>query len=156
VNHIVAIADESDLQPFQLSFMLQQGETVGQHLTRMKEIRERVDHRDCRVKSHLLQGLLSKGPDDDEIHPAAETARAIRRALPNSQLDFPGTEKHCVAPELDHAGLKTNQCSQARLLKYQSECLPGQQSMGDSPLLLAFQLSSKGEDLINLFPAEIA
>ena len=47
MNHVIAVADESDLQTFELALMLDQGLAIGEHLARMVAIGERVDHRHC-------------------------------------------------------------------------------------------------------------
>ena len=110
MDHIVSVPDKSDLQPLQLSLVFQERKTVGQHLTGMEEVREAVDQGDRCVTGHLLKGLLGKSTYDDEIHPATETAGAIRRALSHPKIDLSRPEKNRMTPELGHPGLKGSSC----------------------------------------------
>ncbi len=70
MNHVIAVADESDLQTFELALMLDQGLAIGEHLARMVAIGERVDHRHRGIFGHLFDDLVAKGAHRDQIEPA--------------------------------------------------------------------------------------
>src|SRR5215475_806148 len=100
MRHVVAVADKSDLQTIQTSFMFYERQTVRQHLTGMKQIGQPVDDRNRRVRGHFLQSRLGKSSDRDEIHPTAKAAGAIRGSFPGSQSDFRKAQKNGAAAYL--------------------------------------------------------
>ena len=87
----------------------------------MEEVRKTVDHGNRSVTGHLLQGLLGRRSNNEEIHPPTQVACAVRRGLSHPQTNILGAKKYSLAPKLEHSGLKGNPCPQARLLKDQGK-----------------------------------
>src|SRR4029077_4000870 len=154
MRHIVAVADESDLQTIQTSLMLDQCQTVRQHLAGMKQISETVDDRDRRVKGHFLESRLGESPHGNEIDPAAETAGAVRGRLPCSQPHFRKAQKNRAAAELGHPGFKSDARAQARLLENHRHTVMEQKRVRDSLLLFPLEIRSQLEEPLHLLAAK--
>ena len=77
VANVVAVADVGELEPAQCAEFFFEREEVRQRLAGVEFVRERVDHRDVRVRGHFLEDPLVVNTSDDALHPAIEVARDI-------------------------------------------------------------------------------
>ena len=60
VGHVVAVADVDEAHARELAETLSDGEQVGEALTRVMVVGERVDDRDCATLGHLLDHRLRR------------------------------------------------------------------------------------------------
>ena len=123
MRHVIAVADEGQLQSVQAAEMLLHREHVGQRLAGMIKIAQRVDHRHARPARQFIDGGLRENARDDALGPAIQIAGDIfhRLAFP----DGAGGD-HGIAAELLDGELEGHAGAQRRLFEQQSKVAAGQ------------------------------
>ena len=77
VADIVAVADIGEFESAECAEAFFESEEIGERLTGMKFIRERVDDRDAGIGGHFFEDSLFVNARDDAVNPAVEVARDI-------------------------------------------------------------------------------
>ena len=90
IGYVVAVADEHDACRWRKAVMGHQRIGIGQHLTRMDEVRECVDHRNRGAFRKLRACLVANGACDDEVtilrEDTANVVDRFARSHPDSLL----------------------------------------------------------------------
>ena len=116
---VVAVADERDRTAAYRSPTLLKRQEVGDRLTRMLLVGQRVDDVQASGgRRELLERLLREGPDDDRVDPAFEVAGDIRHRFARPEGDV-GLQRHHVAAELVDRDFERRAGAKRRLLEEQ-------------------------------------
>ncbi len=118
MDHIIAVADKGDLQAVKLAFVLHQRLAVGQHLTGMIKIGQRIDHRNRGISGHLFECSLGKRAHGNQVYPAGQAARAIRRRFPRPEPNLRAAHEKNTTAQLIHADFKSRAGAQTGLFKH--------------------------------------
>ena len=122
MGHVVgAVPDVGQGQPGQPASLLPDGHQVGQHLTGMELIGQRVDHRHARVRGHLRDPGLLEGPPDDRRALPAEHPRGVGDRLPLADPGQPAIDDHREPAQLGHSGAERGLGAQRRLVEQQGD-----------------------------------
>src|SRR5215510_12890431 len=97
MSDIVSIAHEGQRQPPQISEIFLQREHVGERLTRVVEVAQRIDHRNRGALRKLLDRALVEGTGDNGVHPAIHVPGYILQRLTRADAAF---AEHRVATRL--------------------------------------------------------
>ena len=151
MRHIVAVADVCHLEPGKiLSLVLTDCEQIGQCLTWVQEVAERIDDGDIRIARQLLNAIMSVGADHDAVEIAREHARRILDRLAAPKLQVAAAEKECLPAELVHTDLKGHARPRRGLLKDHAERLPRKQGVRNAHLLFRLQISGKRQNFLHI------
>lgn len=85
-GHVVPVPDIRNFLALQLAPYVRQGENVGQCLTRMLPITQRIHYRDRRESRQLLEVHMPEHARDNTVHPQRKVPRQIRNGLALAQL----------------------------------------------------------------------
>ena len=133
MGHVVAVADPGEARAARLERAgaepLPDGEQIGEHLTRVRQIGEAVDHRHRREARQLLGDVVPEGADDDGVAVAAEHARGVAQRLAAADLRALRGEIDGVAAELVHADLEADARARRGLLEDHPERLADERLM---------------------------
>src|SRR5580765_432163 len=83
--NVVSIADVGELETAEGAEFFFESKKIGERLTRMKFIGERVDHRNAGVGGHFPEDFLLVDASDDSVNPAIEIARDIGDGLARAE-----------------------------------------------------------------------
>ena len=75
--NVVAVADIGEFESAECAEFFFEGEEIGERLTGMKFVRERVDDRNAGIGGHFFEDSLLVHAGDDAMNPAVEVARDI-------------------------------------------------------------------------------
>ena len=103
VRHVIAIADERQLDAVETSKAFLQREHIGQNLARMIAVTERIDHRHVRPLGQFLNGRLREHARHDALRPALQIAGDVldRLALANGAGVIDGIAAQLLDGELE-------------------------------------------------------
>ena len=148
---VVAVADEGEHGPPQVSEPLVEGEQVRQGLAGVLADGQPVDHRDRGPGGQLRHDLVGTGPGHDAVDEALEVARHVADGLPPAEDDALG-EVDRMAAELGHPGLERDPCPEARLLEQHRERAPLQRRVRVPALgqVLRLEIRGAGEQPLDL------
>ena len=118
MRHVVAVADERQLQAVQTAEALLQRQHVRQRLAGMIQIAQRVDHRHARPVRQLFDGGLRKHARHDALRPAVQIPRDVFHRL--ALADGPDVI-HRIAAQLLDRQLEGQPRAQRRLFKQKAE-----------------------------------
>lgn len=107
VGHVVgAVAEVGQPQAAQRPLAFGDGLQVGQHLTRMELIGERVDHGHRRDRRHGVQPLLAEGSPDDGIDVAGQHLCGVLQGFVAAQLGAAAVDDDGMPAQLRDAQLE--------------------------------------------------
>ncbi len=92
--------------PGQRSPLLQDGHHVGHRLTRVRAVRQGIDHRDRRMAGQLLDDRLGKRADGQDIDILADHPGEIRDAFADPQSHVLPPEEDGISPQPGHCRSK--------------------------------------------------
>ena len=101
LGHVVAVADKRKLEAVQPrdSEVLADGLHIGQGLTGMVKVAQRIDDGDARPGGEAIHRALQEYPRDQAIHPAIQVAGDIFQRLANADGAF---QEHASSAHLLH------------------------------------------------------
>ena len=155
VGHIVAVADEAQLQALQPGHLLPDGHQVGQHLAGVGEVGEAVDDGDGGVFGQLLHLVLAIGADHDAVTVAAEHPGGIGDGLAPADLALLAGEEESVTAHLIGPHLKGHTGPGGIFLKNHGQGLAFQAVVGQAVLLVVLHLVGHVQDLGNVLPGQV-
>src|SRR5205085_12235574 len=138
VADVVAVTEPGQADPAEIDAALPQGEVVGERLTRMLEVRQRIDDGDARVAGERLHGGVAVDPRRDAVDPAREVTGHVGDRLPRAHPDLLARQVHRAAPELNDPDLERDARPERGFLEDQRHGPPGQDAAvaaGFAPLL---------------------
>jgi hypothetical protein len=106
VRDVIAVPDIGQRNVPQIAEPLLQHRIVGEGLTRMLQVAERVDHRNRCVHRHIFDGRMREGTQHDDIDPARNVVRDVVQALTRIDAAACLIHEECVAAQARHAGFK--------------------------------------------------
>ena len=118
---VVAVADERDRPPSKRTPAFLQCQEIGDGLTGMLLVGQRVDHVELlRRRRELLERFLGKRPNDDSVDPAFEIPRDVLHRFAAAQRDV-RLKRHDVAAELARGDFERGPRAKRRLLEQQRD-----------------------------------
>jgi hypothetical protein len=107
MRHVVRAVTEVDQgEPGELSLALADGLQVGEHLTGVELVGQRVDHRDPRDQRHRVHPLLREGPPHHRVDVPREDPRSVLDGLFAAQLHRASVDDDRLAAELGDTHLE--------------------------------------------------
>ncbi|MNC60045.1 hypothetical protein D3C75_1098980 [compost metagenome] len=88
MGHVVAVADEGDLQAGQLALVLQHGLVIRHSLAGMGPVGEGIDDGNGRILRQVSQGDMGKGTDHDAVQITGQHLRRIGNGFTPSDLQI--------------------------------------------------------------------
>ena len=155
VGHIVAVADEAQLQTLQPGHLLPDGHQVGQHLAGVGKVGETVDDRDGGVLGQLLHLVLAIGADHDAVTVAAEHPGGVGDGLAPADLALLAGEEERVAAHLVGSHLEGHPGPGGVFLKDHGQGLALQAVVGQAVLLVVLHLIGHVQDLGDFLPGQV-
>ena len=155
IHHVVAVADEAELQTVETTLDFADRHEVSEHLAGMGEISQTVDDRDRAVFGEILHFALLKGTDHDAVEITGQHARGVLDRFASADLEIVGREEQRLTAELVHTYFKGNAGTGGSLLEDHAEGLSLKQTVADAVLLFIFELVGQIEDVVDLTGCEI-
>src|SRR6202030_3280571 len=121
VADVVPVADVGELEAAERAKLFFEREEIGERLTRMKTVGERVDHGDLSAGGHLLQHALLVNASDDSVNPALEVARDVADGFALSEARLRVVQEDDGAAHALNADLEGDASAERGLLKDQRE-----------------------------------
>ena len=140
ICHVIAVADIGELQAFQRTLMLLDGQKVRQYLCRMLVIGKTVDDRNRTVLRKIDDVLMVKSSDHDTIYHSRENVSSIVDGFATSDLDVIGRKEERMSAELVHTDLKRDTGSCGRFGEDHAEGLSGQDRVRDARFCLRLEI----------------
>ena len=156
VCHIVAVADVAEIQAVECTLIFTDGHQVSQNLTGMCIVGQAVDNRDAAETSQIFDFLLFKGTDHNTVEVTGEYAGSILNRFAAADLQVTGGEELCEAAQLVHTGFERNTGTGGGFLEDHTEGFAFQQMMGNTMLLVIFELIGEVEDIDDFFLIQIS
>ena len=103
VGRIAEIGDGLARQSIHTATMLRDGEQVGEHLTGVELVGQRVDDRAGGVFRHLFDAVLTERSPDDAVGHAGEHSRSVGDRLAAAQLGTGLVDDQRIPAEFRHA-----------------------------------------------------
>ncbi len=155
VAHVVAVAHPDHGAPRDVAAVLHVGLDVGEHLTGMEAIGERVDDGNRGARRQLLEPTVLEGSHHDGVGHAGDDSRGVLHGLATPQVGVPGGEKDGVAAELGHAGLEGDARAGGRLLEHHGQHPSCKERLVIAGVEHGFDLRGPRENPLELRPREI-
>ncbi|MNZ55852.1 hypothetical protein D3C78_737880 [compost metagenome] len=108
MSHIVAIADISQLEPLQLTFILINSLKISKHLTRMRQIAKTVNDWNRCITSQVYDFIVAERTNHNAIKVTGHYASCICYRLTASKLNIIFAQKQSVTAKLICAYFKRN------------------------------------------------
>ena len=141
MRHVVAVADERQLQAFPPAEAFLDGLHVGERLAGMIQVAQGVDHGHMRPLREFVHRVLGEDPRDDALGPAIQVAGDVLDGL---ALADRADRSDGIAAELLDRQLKGHPGAQRRLFEQQADVAPGE-CLGET-LRRALDLSGEVEN----------
>src|SRR5882757_9262956 len=105
--------------------MFLQSEEVGERLTRMLEVAERVDYGNIGMRGHLFHGGVVEGAQHDQVDPALEVVGDVAERFAGIEAAGGLVDKKSGAAKAVHAGFESESGPQRGLLEKHHHLLAG-------------------------------
>src|ERR1700734_247634 len=128
IAHVVAVADISKFQAAKVTEAFLQREKIGKRLTRVIEVRKRVDHRHVRVRGELFERFLFENARNDRVYPAFEALRHVGDRFAVAQVRDGVIEKYAGPAEARDADFECDAGAQRGLFENQSKKTAGERT----------------------------
>ena len=106
VSHVVAVAEVSESEPGQRALLFPNRLQVGECLTWVRIVGQRVDDRDVRCGSEVLDPVLPERPNHDHRDVTRQDLCRVLDRLAPTHLSASRVDDDRVAPELRDAGIE--------------------------------------------------
>ena len=130
VRNVVAIADEGDSPPPELSPELAHGEQITDDLTRVVHVGESVDDGDGCGRSETAHVLITERSNNESLGVAADDLRGILDRLAAIQLQFVGPHRQWRSTQLCNRRLERDTRPGGRLVEVQHHRVTAEENGG--------------------------
>ena len=120
-RHVVAVADEHELDAFETTEGLVDRQHVGHRLAWVGQVGQGVDDRHGGVTREFLDGRVRVGPDRQGVDVLADHAREVGEAFAAAHADVLVAEEDRAAAELGDRRLEADPGPERRLLEDQAQ-----------------------------------
>ena len=143
---VVPVTDVREPDPVERAEALAERHRVGEHLQRVGEVGEAVDHRDRGVLGELLDLRLLVGANHDRGEEAREDERGVAVGLPARELELRRGEEERHPAELGDPDLEGDARSRGRLVEDEPDRAAGEKPELAAAGALCLQLVGEVEE----------
>ena len=137
--------------------MLLEGQHVGHDLARMRDLGQRVDHRNGGVLGQLQHLAVVEDADHDRVDEARQHLRGVADGLAAAELHLGAGEHQGLAAEFAHRHVERDAGAGRGPVEHHRQGLAGERALGGQLALAAARLDGGAgiEDPAQLRPGEI-
>ena len=153
MRHVVAVADVGERQAGEAALLLADRHQVRERLAGMRQVGERVDHRDAGSRREGVDAVLAEGAQHDRGHVPRQDLGGVLNGFPAAELSRAGVDVDRVTAELGDRDVEGQPGAGRWLLEHERDGLrPGQRLVGERVLLAPVRVV---EDCLELCRGEV-